>query len=187
MAALPGVYRTAVGYAGGSQPDPTYMAVCGDETFADYVEAVQIDFDPAVVSYAAVLDAFFRVHDATVSHRSRQYSSVIWWHDEAQRKLAASALGEQPRASTTLEAAAPFWAAEPYHQKWLLQRKRPLFLSLGMASVDELIGPSATVLNAVAAGKLPARVARTRLDALLKAREIAPDAHGTVVAVLEAF
>lgn len=64
---------------------------------------------------------------------------------------------------TQLEVAPDFWDAEPYHQKWLLQRKRDLFLALGMRSEDELLGPVPSVLNAFAGGKLRADVAAERM------------------------
>ena len=69
----------------------------------------------------------------------------------------------RPKVHTKLEVAPDFWDAEPYHQKWLLQRKRDLFLALGMRSEDELLGPLPSVLNAFAAGKLRADVAAERM------------------------
>jgi len=179
------VRRTTVGYCGGAEANPSYKKVCSDPLFADYAEAVHIEYDPSMLSYDDVLAAFFRLHDATARGRSRQYASIIFTHGEAQAQQASAALAAQPRAATTVEAAAPFWDAEAYHQKWLLQRKRPLFLSLGMTSPDELWSEPATVLNAVAAGKLPGRVAMQRLDALLESGALSPTAHGTVLAALE--
>lgn len=174
-----------VGYCGGTQPDPTYKKVCSDPQFQDYAEAVHIDYDPTVLSYDAVLDAFFHMHDATAGGRSRQYASIIFTHDAAQAAAAQAALAQQRRAATTIEPAGPFWDAEPYHQKWLLQRKRQLFLSLGMTDPSDLWGQPATVLNAVASGKLPGRVAMRRLDALLSSGEISPSAHGSVIAEID--
>ena len=95
-----------------------------------------IDFDPAVISYEGILDAFFRCHDAAAGGRSRQYASIIFAHDESQLAAANKAVAERPGVKTTVEEAVGerglFWVAEAYHQKWLLQRKRPLFLALGM-------------------------------------------------------
>lgn len=146
-----------------------------------------MDFDPSVLSYDDVLAAFFRMHDATARGRSRQYASIIFTHDDAQLARATAACAEQRRAATTVEPATPFWDAEAYHQKWLLQRKRPLFLALGLSSPDELWDQPATVLNAVAAGKLPGRVAMQRLDKLLEEGELRPEAHGAIAAALEPF
>ena len=72
-----------------------------------------------------MLDAFFRMHDATARGRSRQYASIIFAHNDAQREAAERCLSKpaQNRAATTVEPATPFWDAEAYHQKWLLQRK----------------------------------------------------------------
>lgn len=155
--------RTRVGYAGGTQPNPTYRKVCNDESFGDWVEAVQVEFDSACTSYEDVLDAFFRAHDATRTGKSRQYQSVLFLHDAEQRDAAYAALAQRPTAHTKLEAADAFYDAEPYHQKWLLQRKRDLFLTLGMTDTAQLLEAPATALNAYAAGKLRADATAERL------------------------
>lgn len=161
--------------------------MCSDPAYQDYAEAIEVDYDPALLSYTDVLDAFFRAHDAIGGGRSRQYSSIIFAHDDGQRMAAEEALSSRPRATTTLEdggAANSFWLAEAYHQKWLLQRKRELFLSLGMTDTAELVSPPATLLNAFAAGKVSAPDAMDRLDQMLAANCIAPAAHGEVRAVM---
>ena len=155
--------------------------MCSDPRFSDYAEAVHIDYDPSVISYERVVDAFFHLHDATAGGKSRQYASIIFTHGEEQMQTAQNVLAQQRRAVTTVEAATPFWDAEAYHQKWLLQRKRPLFLALGLEDADELLGKPATVLNAVAAAKLPVDLAMQRLDALLASGEISLAAHSTVI------
>lgn len=172
--------RTAVGYCGGTASGPSYHAVCSNPLFEDYAEAVHIDYDPLVLSYDDVLTAFFRMHDATARGRSRQYASIIFTHGEEQRRAAEAKLATQPRAWTSIEQAAPFWDAEAYHQKWLLQRKRDLFMAVGMAAPDELWGKPATVLNACAGGKLPGSVALRRLDALVESDEFSPEAYDAV-------
>lgn len=187
MAALPGVHQTAVGYCGGTKEQPSYKSVCGDPSYNDYAEAITIDFDPTVLSYTEIIDAFFRSHDALAGGRSRQYSSIIFAHDDNQHAIAAQALASQPRATTSLERAAPFWEAESYHQKWLLQRKRPLMLALGLTEYDELLGPAATMLNAVAGGRMRERVAIRRLDGLLERGAISGAAHGELCALLQPF
>lgn len=176
--------RTVVGYCGGQNPNPSYKSVCAEPAYSDYAEAVHVDFDPSVLSYSDVLDAFFRMHDATATGRSRQYQSIVFTHDARQTELAQAALAGQRRAATSIEAVTPFWDAEAYHQKWLLQRKRPLFLALGLTSPDELWSQPATVLNAVAAGKLPAGTAMRRLDVLLEQGELSLEAHNSVAAEL---
>jgi len=162
---LPGVVRTRVGYCGGSLADPTYRKVCNNADFADYAETISLEFDPSILSYEEMLDAFFRAHDSQARGRSRQYASIIFAHTDTQRAAAEERLCS---ADNTLIEAAPevFWDAEPYHQKWLLQRKRELFLSLGMTDPAELIERPATVLNAIAARRFSDDVAMERVAAL---------------------
>ncbi len=181
--------RSRVGYCGGVEPAPSYKAVCGDKAFAAYAEAVELDFDPAVLPFPALLDAFFRAHDALAAGRSRQYSSIIFAHGDEQKQAARAALAARPRACTIVEDgdALPFWDAEPYHQKWLLQRKRELFLSLGMESAGELLEPPATLLNAVAAGKLSTGEASIRMDEMLSRGDVGGAAHGRVLAMLDSI
>lgn len=172
------MYRTRVGYCGGETPDPTYRKVCASGNrdslhpgeadaapngYEQYAETIQLEFDEAQLSYADVLDAFFRAHDAERRGKSRQYQSVIFVHSAEQQRASLEALNVRPKVHTKLEVAPDFWDAEPYHQKWLLQRKRDLFLALGMRSEDELLGPLPSVLNAFAAGKLRADVAAERM------------------------
>jgi len=98
-------------------PSPTYRKVCNDASFADYAETISVEFDPSILSYDDLLDAFYRAHDSATGGRSRQYASIIFCHNNDQRKSAEAKL----RASdSTLIEEAPeyFWDAEPYHQKW---------------------------------------------------------------------
>ena len=185
MASLPGVYTTAVGYCGGMEPNPSYRKVCNDPIYGDYAEAVTIDYDPTTISYEGILEAFFRCHDPMSGGRSRQYASIIFTHDGEQAETAQRLLAARPGVKTVAEPASDFWDAEAYHQKWLLQRKRPLFVSLGMVSREELLGAPATVLNAVAAGKLRPDIALERLEKLMLKGELRGEAHGAIAAVLD--
>ena len=172
--------------SGGRLPDPTYKRVCNEPAFGDYAEAIQLEFDPSIISYASVVEAFFGSHDFIANGRSRQYSSIIFAHDDAQRAAAEAALTARPRASTALEPFEGFWQAEPYHQKWLLQRKRELLLSLRLCDYDELTtSHAASVLNAVAAGRLSLQAAQNRLDGMLLKGEVEPEVHGSVTAMLD--
>jgi peptide-methionine (S)-S-oxide reductase len=126
---LPGVYVTAVGYAGGSTPNPTYHEVCTGMT--GHNEVVLVVFDPKVVSYAALLKRFFEAHDPTQGMRQgndvgTQYRSGIYVFDAAQRRQAEmardayqNALGGGRKITTEIVDAPPFYFAEDYHQQYL--------------------------------------------------------------------
>jgi peptide-methionine (S)-S-oxide reductase len=127
-----GVKATAVGYAGGSLPDPTYKDVCTDRT--GHAEVVQVEYDPAEVSYERLLDVFWENHDPTTLDRQgpdvgTQYRSVIFFHGPEQEQ-AARASKERQQASgrfrrpivTEIVPAAPFYRAEEYHQQYLEKR-----------------------------------------------------------------
>ena len=128
---LKGVYTTAVGYAGGHTPNPTYDEVCSGRT--GHSEVVLVVYDPAVISLQQVLKVFFEEHDPTQGYRQgndigTQYRSVIYCDDEealrtarATAKAYGRALGEAGRGqvSTEIEAAGNFYYAEDYHQQYL--------------------------------------------------------------------
>ena len=127
----PGIYTTAVGYAGGFTPNPTYREVCSGET--GHAEAVLAVFDPAETSYEEMLRLFWENHDPTQGMRQgndagTQYRSAIYWTTEAQRaaaeaskaayqeQLAQAGYGE---ITTEIAPAGPFYYAEDYHQQYL--------------------------------------------------------------------
>jgi len=128
---LDGVYTTAVGYAGGHTPNPTYREVCSGQT--GHTEAVLVVYDPAVVTYERLLQVFWESHDPTQGMRQgndvgTQYRSALYWYDDAQRRAAeASRAAYQDRlaaagygAITTEIGEAPeFFYAEEYHQQYL--------------------------------------------------------------------
>jgi peptide-methionine (S)-S-oxide reductase len=130
-----GVYTTAVGYAGGITPNPTYEEVCTGLT--GHAEAVLVVFDPAKVSYEELLKVFWENHDPTQGMRQgndvgTQYRSAIWAYSEAQRKSAEASRdayqqelnGAGYGAITTEIADAPtFYYAEDYHQQYLHKNK----------------------------------------------------------------
>jgi peptide-methionine (S)-S-oxide reductase len=127
----PGVYTTAVGYAGGYTPNPTYEEVCSGST--GHAEVVLVVFDPAKTSYADILKLFWENHDPTQGMRQgndvgTQYRSAILVGDEQQRAVAESsraAYAERLRAAgypeitTEIALAGPFYYAEDYHQQYL--------------------------------------------------------------------
>lgn len=128
---LPGVESTEVGYAGGEADTANYNAVKSGET--GHAEVVQVKFDPAKVTYAKLLEYFFRLHDPTTAGRQggdvgSQYRSVIFYYDESQEKIAREkireidASGKWPRSVVTEVVAAPeFYSAEDYHQDYLVK------------------------------------------------------------------
>jgi peptide-methionine (S)-S-oxide reductase len=127
----PGVYTTAVGYAGGFTKNPTYEEVCSGRT--GHTEAVLVVFDPQQISYEQVLRLFWEGHDPTQGMRQgndvgTQYRSALYWTTDAQRDAAqasrdmyAAELAHAGYAdvSTELAPAGPFYYAEPYHQQYL--------------------------------------------------------------------
>jgi peptide-methionine (S)-S-oxide reductase len=123
---VPGVVATAVGYTGGSEPDPTYELVSAHRT--SHAESVLVEFDPAKVTYADLLKVFWETHDPTAGDRQgpdvgRQYRSAIFtFGPEQQRAALASRDAEQAklrdRITTDVAPIGRFWIAEDYHQQW---------------------------------------------------------------------
>jgi peptide-methionine (S)-S-oxide reductase len=127
---VPGVVDTAVGYEGGTLPNPTYEDVCSHTT--GHAEVVQVEFDPDEVSYDQLLDVFWSVHDPTQVNRQgpdigSNYRSVIFFHSPEQEEKAleskarAQARFDRPIA-TEISPASDFWRAEEYHQQYLVKR-----------------------------------------------------------------
>ena len=121
---LPGVNSVTSGYSNGHDPDPDYKKVCTGGT--GHAEVVRIEFDPAVISFAKLLDVFWRAHDPTTlnqqgADRGTQYRSGIYFHDEAQREIAekskaeAADLWEAPIV-TEIAPLENYHPAEDYHQ-----------------------------------------------------------------------
>jgi len=129
---LKGVVSTRVGYTGGHTKNPTYEDVCTGAT--GHAEAVEVTFDPAVISYDQLLDVFWSTHDPTTPNRQgpdvgEQYRSAIFYHDKAQEVAAraskerAQKSGEFKREIVTQILPAPeFYQAEEYHQQYLKKR-----------------------------------------------------------------
>ena len=129
---VPGVTATAVGYAGGSTKNPTYKDVCTDQT--GHAEVVEVQFDPAQVSYDTLLNIFWENHDPTTKNRQgpdwgSQYRSAIFFHSpeqekaarESKDKLQASGKWSRPIV-TEITPASEFYKAEDYHQQYLEKR-----------------------------------------------------------------
>jgi len=125
---LEGVSRVVSGYAGGKNPSPSYEQVCSGAT--GHAEVVQVEFDPAVLSYRDLLIVFFAMHDPTTLNRQgadvgTQYRSVIYYNSDTQRQLAEALIMEFDGEGiwgapivTKVEAAPVFYPAEQYHQQY---------------------------------------------------------------------
>lgn len=129
---VPGVVDVAVGYEGGTLENPTYQDVCTDRT--GHAEVVEVDFDPAQVSFDTLLDVFFENHDPTTKNRQgpdigTQYRSAVFFHSPEQKAAAERKIAELNAAGrfkrpivTTLEPASTFYRGEEYHQRYLEKR-----------------------------------------------------------------
>ncbi len=129
---IPGVSATRVGYIGGNTLNPSYKEVCTDTT--GHAEAVEVDYDPAKVSYQQLLDVFWENHDPTQLNRQgpdfgKQYRSAIFFHSpeqEAEANTSKEKLAKSGRFSkpvvTQIVPAVTFYEAEDYHQQYLEKR-----------------------------------------------------------------
>ena len=125
---VPGVSDAVSGYAGGNVLNPTYKQVCSDST--GHAEVVEVTFDPAKVSYATLVDLFFKMHNPTTRNRQgpdvgTQYRSVIFTHSEEQARVAQEVKAEVEASGkwktpvvTQIEPAPAFWKAEEHHQRY---------------------------------------------------------------------
>jgi peptide-methionine (S)-S-oxide reductase len=150
-----GVYTTAVGYAGGYTPNPTYEEVCSGQT--GHTEAVLVVFDPAVISLNAVLRLFWEGHDPTQGPRQgndvgTQYRSAVYWTTDEQRAVVEAsrdAFQERLRdagygtITTEIAKAGEFYYAEPYHQQYLAKNPNG-YCGLGGTGVACPVGVGAT-------------------------------------------
>jgi peptide-methionine (S)-S-oxide reductase len=127
---VPGVSDVAVGYTGGTVPNPTYEDVCRHRT--GHAEAVEVEYDPEEVPYEELLDTFWDIHDPTTLNRQgpdvgSQYRSAIFFHTPEQERAAveskarAQARFDRPIV-TEIAPASEFWRAEDYHQQYLVKR-----------------------------------------------------------------
>ena len=129
---IPGVSEAICGYAGGQTSSPTYEQVCSGRT--GHAEVVEVEYDPAQVSYGDLLNAFWEMHDPTTMNRQgpdigTQYRSAIYCYDDEQLE-AAKAAKEKLNAANTfgrpvvtqVEKAGTFWRAEEYHQRYFERR-----------------------------------------------------------------
>lgn len=140
---LTGVEEVVVGYSGGTVPHPSYEQVCTGKT--GYAEVVQISFDPGVISFTEILEAFFNMHDPTTPNRQGadvgpQYRSIIFYHSQEQRENAERVI-EDLNASGTWKAPIvteivpfkEFYKAEAYHQNYFAKNPRQAYCQVVIA------------------------------------------------------
>jgi peptide-methionine (S)-S-oxide reductase len=134
---LEGVYSTTVGYSGGDLPNPSYQDICTGNT--GHAEALQVYFDPSVISYKQLLNAFWNCHDPTSVNRQganigSQYRSILFYNSEEQ-KIAAIASKERMQnllsqaIATEISPDRQFYPAEEYHQHYFAKRKLGNYVS----------------------------------------------------------
>ena len=123
-----GVTDAAAGYTGGTVENPSYREVCGDAT--GHAEAVQVEFDPARVSYDDLLSVFWRIHDPTTMNQQgpdvgSQYRSAVFFHTPEQEAAARASKAKQEASGryrrpivTEITPFSRFWRAEEYHQRY---------------------------------------------------------------------
>ncbi|MCB9010266.1 MAG: peptide-methionine (S)-S-oxide reductase MsrA [Actinobacteria bacterium] len=147
----PGVHTTAVGYAGGFTPNPTYDEVCSGRT--GHTEVVRVVFDPRETTLGEMLKVFWEGHDPTQGMRQgndtgTQYRSAVYTSNESDRELAEASRDMFQRSltaagygtiTTDIEVAGPFYYAEPYHQQYL-QRVPNGYCGLGGTGVSCPVG-----------------------------------------------
>ena len=131
---LRGVEKVESGYAGGTQPDPTYRDVCSGTT--GHAEVVQVTFDPSEIAYRDLLGVFFSIHDPTTVDRQgadvgTQYRSIVLYHSDEQRATAEQVMNELKDQQvwddpivTEIEPLATFYPAEAYHQDYFANNPR---------------------------------------------------------------
>lgn len=131
LRSIKGIVSTEVGYAGGTTSDPSYEAVCTGAT--GHAEVVMIEFNPEVISYAEVLNVFFRLHDPTTINRQHndigtQYRSVIFTFNDKQKEVAKQVINEVETSKvfskplvTQVVPFSNYFKAEEYHQDYLIK------------------------------------------------------------------
>ena len=165
--------RTRVGYTGGNKENPTYRAL------GDHAESIEIDYDPAVISYGELLEIFWNSHDPGSRPWSRQYMSAIFYHNEEQKKLAVESMKREEARThrkiyTEISPSARFYRAEDYHQKYYLRQRPELIKELKVIypSDDDFLNSTAAArLNGYLAVKGPYAALQAELADLLPPEE----------------
>ncbi|XP_043280936.1 peptide methionine sulfoxide reductase [Venturia canescens] len=151
--ATPGVVTTCVGYAGGNKPSPTYRNI------GDHTEVIDIEYDPAIVSFTELLSLFWNNHEYGLTTKIKtQYGSLILYHDDEQKTIAEKSRAHEQHErgeplTTAIKEFERFYPAEDYHQKYRLQGHPWLVETIGLTSGEALrTSPLASKLNGYIAG-----------------------------------
>ena len=140
---LKGVERAVPGYSGGKTADPTYEAICTGNT--GYAEAVQVTFNPAVISFKDLLEIFFSMHDPTTLNRQgadvgTQYRSAIFYHRQEQKEIAEQVIKELEAAKvwdapivTEIKPFKHFYPAEEYHRDYFQRNRQQPYCQVTIA------------------------------------------------------
>ncbi len=174
--------RTRVGYAGGSRENPTYRSL------GDHAETIQIDYDPALISYEELLAVFWASHSPVARPWSSQYASIIFYHNPEQKRLAEESRDrEQERLGqpifTEMAAYDRFYRAEDYHQKYRLRAEPRLLAELEAlypAPADLVDSTLAARLN----GFLDGRGSLADVEAEIDSLDLAPEVRARLLEIL---
>jgi methionine-S-sulfoxide reductase len=178
------VIRTRVGYAGGTQDNPTYHSL------GDHTETLQIDYDPSKLSYAQLLDVFWESHHPEHRAWSQQYKAAVFYHDEEQKRLAMESkrIREQGTRGgpiyTEILPLGRFYRAEDYHQKYRLRRDSELMRALRRFypdSRDFVDSTAAARINGYLAGNGSLEQLKGELDLF----GLSPEAGRRLLAVVQ--
>jgi peptide-methionine (S)-S-oxide reductase len=165
---MPGVVRTRVGYAGGTTKNPTYY------NLSDHTETIQIDYDTAQISYEELLDVFWDSHNPAQRPWSRQYMSIVFYHNDEQKRLAMEtrdreAARIQDEIFTEIVPASEFYLAEAYHQKYRLRQVPDLMQEFSVmypADEDFVASTAAARVNGYLGGYGTVKALQTELSSL---------------------
>jgi peptide-methionine (S)-S-oxide reductase len=157
-----------VGYAGGTSQKPSYHSLDG------HSETIQIDYDPNRTSYEQLLEVFWNSHNPVAPSWSRQYASIIFYHDEQQKKLAVKSKEQQEAKSghevfTEIRPLSVFYPAEDYHQKYRLQNVSQIMTELRSMYpnfIDLVNSTSAARINGYLGGFGDCNILDQRIDVL---------------------
>ena len=168
-----------MGYAGGSKPNPTYTDL------GDHSETIQIEYDPTQISYQELLDVFWSSHNPAVRPWSRQYASIIFYHNQEQQQQAEASLDREAASRglpiyTEIVPFDQFYLAETYHQKYRLQQVADL-----LNEVRAIYPQDEGFINSTAAARLNGYLGgygtQTALQAEIEDLGLSPRAQQTLL------